>query len=616
MGTSLNAEELVLHYYNFQKKLELYLKGDTYKKDNKKIKEGYILNQYRVSEWKKRINYVDIEKFLLSRNIKKNKLDNKQKKEIYDFIKNNINKYYNDKNYYYQSTIREYLQFNEKILSKNYLQTIVNKKIFESFKINEKNVEKIQYLFKKRMIILFYPYYKIIKMVISSMEGYSQEKKIINLTFIFNDTKFYYDYCKDFTEYSSDDILLKLIDIQIFDKPKQDFTYKNNLVFQVINEEKFINEINQTNSLSIIKSPNEINYSLIQRPSFRGLDNVGATCYMNATLQCLANIRPITESLLKQSKYQEIYNNPKICRLTLEYCQVLIGLFCDNSTTGSYKPEEFKNTIGELNSLFQGVQANDSKDLIIFLLETLNAELVKLRNIKYNIKEVENEINFQIDPTNETMVFNEFQKDFSKNYCSCVGFNLCGIQKNILKCNLCGAISNNFNVFNFLIFGLEMISNHYNLSKNNTQLPIITFDHCFNYMCRKELFNETYCQKCKKTGKADYQEGLYIMPNYLIIVLNRGKGNIFNCKVDIPETFSSSNYSEKDKNNFFELVGIVSHFGESGMGGHFVAFCKHNLDNKWRIYNDSIVVECQNDYLTKGIPYILFYKKIAENTVK
>ena len=171
-----------------------------------------------------------------------------------------------------------------------------------------------------------------------------------------------------------------------------------------------------------------------------------------------------------------------------------------------------------------------------------------------------------------------------------MGFNLCGIQKNILKCNLCGAISNNFNVFNFLIFGLEMISNHYNLSKNNTQLPIITFDHCFNYMCRKELFNETYCQKCKKTGKADYQEGLYIMPNYLIIVLNRGKGNIFNCKVDIPETFSSSNYSEKDKNNFFELVGIVSHFGESGMGGHFVAFCKHNLDNKWRIYNDSIVM--------------------------
>ena len=179
MGTSLDPEELVLHYYNFQKKLELYLKGGTYKTDNKKIKDGYILNQYSVSGWKKRINYVDIEKFLSSKNINNNNLDNKQEKEIYNFIKSNINKCYNDKNYYYQSTIREYLQFNEKILSKKYLETIVNKKIYESFKINEKKVEKIQYLFKERMLILFYPYYKIIKMVISSMEGYSQEKKII-----------------------------------------------------------------------------------------------------------------------------------------------------------------------------------------------------------------------------------------------------------------------------------------------------------------------------------------------------------------------------------------------------------------------------------------------------
>ena len=45
------------------------------------------------------------------------------------------------------------------------------------------------------------------------------------------------------------------------------------------------------------------------------------------------------------------------------------------------------------------------------------------------------------------------------------------------------------------------------------------------------------------------------------------------------------------------------------MGGHFIAFCKHYKDGKWRCYNDSVVTECQNDYLNKGTPYILFYKK-------
>ena len=92
--------------------------------------------------------------------------------------------------------------------------------------------------------------------------------------------------------------------------------------------------------------------------------------------------------------------------------------------------------------------------------------------------------------------------------------------------------------------------------------------------------------------------------------MNRGKGNIFNCHVKIPEKFNASNYKDKkNQNDDYELIVFVSHFGESGMGGHFIAFCKHNIDGKWRCYNDSIVTECSNDYLNTGIPYILFYKK-------
>ena len=209
------------------------------------------------------------------------------------------------------------------------------------------------------------------------------------------------------------------------------------------------------------------------------------------------------------------------------------------------------------------------------------------------------------------MVFNEFQKEFSKNYCSTVGFNLCGIQKNIFICKNCGGISNNFNVFNFLIFGLEAISKYFNLSFNNSKIPTINFDHCFKFLFKQEVFEQIYCQRCRMTGNSIYQEGLYMLPNYLIIVLNRGKGNVFKCNVDIPLNFNSSNYCLKTINNIYELVGVVSHFGESGMGGHFIAFCKHSIDSKWRCYNDSTVVECQNDYLTKGTPYILFYRNTS-----
>ena len=78
----------------------------------------------------------------------------------------------------------------------------------------------------------------------------------------------------------------------------------------------------------------------------------------------------------------------------------------------------------------------------------------------------------------------------------------------MFTCNNCGKSTFNFNIFNFLIFGLETISNYFNLSNNNTQLPIITFDHCFKYNSKKETFDQTYCQMCKITGKSIYQEGV------------------------------------------------------------------------------------------------------------
>ena len=617
MGGSLAIEDGIFHYYIFQKKLNLYLEGRIFSKDKKDIKEGYILHEQYIREWKKAIDYPKIVEFLKISNINTSKISDKEKEGINFFIKNQINQS-NCSNFnktLFRANTRDYLQVSGKIIDENYLQRIVSKKIFESFRnYTMINGEIINYIFKQKMLILLYPNYYMIKMIISDLSPYSKENKIVNLTFAFKYLEHFAEYKEMFRKNSSKEILDFIITKGILDKYITIYgdSY-GQFIFKVFNEEQYLKGKKQTTIQSNIKDPSQINFALIQRPSYRGLDNVGATCYMNATLQCLANIKPVTEALLKQKKYNDIYQNRDICRLTIEYCQVLIGLFCDNSHIGSYKPEEFKTTIGELNSLFQGVQANDSKDLIIFLLETLNSELVNLHNKIHNIKEIDSNIIPSIDPTNENQVFNEFQKEFSKSHHSVVGFNLCGIQKNMFTCNNCGKSTFNFNIFNFLIFGLETISNYFNLSNNNTQLPIITFDHCFKYNSKQETFDQTYCQMCKITGKSIYQEGVYMMPNYLIIILNRGKGNIFNCKVVIPESFSSANYEQISKNSVFELVGVVSHLGESGMGGHFIAFCKHSIDNIWRIYNDSTVVECQKDYLTKGTPYILFYKEKSVN---
>ena len=127
-----------------------------------------------------------------------------------------------------------------------------------------------------------------------------------------------------------------------------------------------------------IKKATEINFNLIKRKSYNGLDNVEA-CYTNVTFQFFANKNQITEYLLNQNNYDFLYQNYDICKLTLQYIQVFIGLFCSVST------------------FFRGVQANNSKDFIIFLLEIMNNELTKIHNIKHNINNDENESYQKID---------------------------------------------------------------------------------------------------------------------------------------------------------------------------------------------------------------------------
>ena len=63
----------------------------------------------------------------------------------------------------------------------------------------------------------------------------------------------------------------------------------------------------------------------------------------------------------------------------------------------------------------------------------------------------------------------------------------------------------------------------------------------------------------------------------------------------------------------YKLIGVITHLGESGMGGHFIAYCKNPISNEWNKYNDSIVSPVQNfktEVIDYAMPYLLFYQKI------
>ena len=101
---------------------------------------------------------------------------------------------------------------------------------------------------------------------------------------------------------------------------------------------------------------------------------------------------------------------------------------------------------------------------------------------------------------------------------------------------------------------------------------------------------------------------IFVAPNVLILIINRGRGNYFKCDLDFPKQLDISKYvNHPNSPKIYNLIGVISHLGESSMDGHFIAYCKH-FDGNWYLFNDAKATPVNDDGMYKGIPYILFYQ--------
>ena len=102
---------------------------------------------------------------------------------------------------------------------------------------------------------------------------------------------------------------------------------------------------------------------------------------MNSTLQCFCHI----EKFINFFKYNpQIINNGNNNKdnLSSSFKLLIENLWPNNynkknnkNKKSYYAPEEFKKKISKMNPLFEGIAANDSKDLVNFIIITLHEEL-------------------------------------------------------------------------------------------------------------------------------------------------------------------------------------------------------------------------------------------------
>jgi ubiquitin C-terminal hydrolase len=312
-----------------------------------------------------------------------------------------------------------------------------------------------------------------------------------------------------------------------------------------------INDFNSSNNYSNIKSGYNVN-SGSQLNSFRastptpnqgsllslkqvGFDNLGNTCFMNTSLQCLIH----TESFMKRFFDEKdritgiSYIRPTpLSKAILELCDEILK----KSDVGknSVAPTDFKRLFGSAHRMFSGYSQHDSQEFLRVLLDDISQELNRIVSMpKY--RELDTKINDKVTLNKEYDRLCKAREDS-------IVMNTFSLQiVNIFTCLDC-----NYETYSF---------------EKYTDIPILLEKESFSGIEMSSLLDEffgsdnlkweTPCEngKCKKKSYHSKFVKLSSLPEILMLSFQRNNGRARRkntSTINFKEKIDLSKYVDKD----------------------------------------------------------------------
>ncbi len=295
-----------------------------------------------------------------------------------------------------------------------------------------------------------------------------------------------------------------------------------------------------------------------------GLQNLGATCYLNSQLQCLSTNLLFLEGLFrwKKSNVANIKMVEAISNLQTLLANMVSGPYDKVCTKG------FADSLGLENNVMQ-----DPNEFARLLFDRMQESFHQTSTIK---------------ATDSEPLANLLPRIFK------------GVYEYRTKCLSCDKISSRSE--DFMDLPLPIIK----LNGKKAGRKDITVQECLNHYLQPEMMdgdNQYYCDCCKRKCNAERSLSISSRPMVLNIQLARYTYDPHTCSkkklmdpVLLPKTLQvpiALNKS-KDKSVEYVLCAVQNHRGKSALTGHYVAEAMDWVTGTWFHFNDEEVTLLEN----------------------
>ncbi|XP_064926064.1 ubiquitin carboxyl-terminal hydrolase 36-like [Columba livia] len=301
-----------------------------------------------------------------------------------------------------------------------------------------------------------------------------------------------------------------------------------------------------------------------------GLLNLGNTCFLNATLQCLTYTPPLANYLLSR-EHSRTCHQSGFCMMCVMQNHVTQAFANSGSVI---KPVSF---VRDLKKIAPHIRLGRQEDAHEFLRFTIDAmQKACLPDCT--------ELDRQTQAT--TLIHQIFG----------------GSLRSRVKCSMCKAVSDTFDPCLDLPVEITQAAN---------------VEQALELFVKPDLLggeNAYLCDKCKKKVSATKRFTIHRAPRVLTLALKRFAdftGGKITKDVGYPELLNIRPYMSQTSGDpvMYGLYAVLVHSGYSSHAGHYYCYVKAS-DGQWYQMNDNVVRPSNIKVVLNQQAYVLFYLRI------